>query len=133
MHNERQGVNLFSVHQDIQLCQVALPVFDQFVVKGAVSLSDRLQSVVEVKDDFGKRHVELDFNPGRRRIGDPWIDPAALQAQFHHHAHVALKKGSDLTGQVTGDRGRVDDSAWGSLSGLPFVSFRNEKLRSRGD
>jgi len=43
------------------------------------------------------------------------------------------EKGSDLTGQVTGDRGRVDDSAWGSLSGLPFVSFRNEKLRSRGD
>jgi hypothetical protein len=40
---------------------------------------------------------------------------------------------SGFNGQVTGDRGRVDDSAWGSLSGLPFVSFRNEKLRSRGD
>ena len=63
----RQGVQFLAVHQDVQLQQAGFPVVDDLVIKRAVALGDGLEAVVEVDDDFGQGHVEVDFHPARAR------------------------------------------------------------------
>ena len=45
--DDREGVDLFPVHQDVKFHEVAVAIVDEVVVEGPVALRDALQAVVE--------------------------------------------------------------------------------------
>src|SRR5271157_5360900 len=90
MHHERERVYPLAVDQDVDLSEVGLPIIYNLVIEGAVPLRDALETIVEIKNHLGERHVKDDLNAARSRIAHARIDAAPVHTELHHRSHVAL-------------------------------------------
>ena len=95
--------------------QIACAVIQQLVVKGAIALGDGFQPVVKVVDNLGQGQLAAKLDTARHGVVVAGVFAAALQAEGHHRAHVALR---DVDGGP--DVGLLDAGNTGQI-GTPFL------------
>ena len=65
--DEAQRVHGLAVDQHVELHQVAGPIADVGVVEAGVAARSALEQVVEVDDQLGQRHLEMEDRPASDR------------------------------------------------------------------
>ncbi|KAG1647341.1 hypothetical protein GQR58_030669 [Nymphon striatum] len=88
VHNCTEGIDVFTLQQDVDLDQVALGVAVGFVVEAGVALGAALHLVEEVDDDLGQGQPVDQFDSFGRQVFHAVHDAATALAQLHERAGV---------------------------------------------
>ena len=89
MRQRRKCIHTLTIQQNVQLHQLRRTETRRMVVERRITATDTLQLVVEVDDDFTKRHQELDFHTvARNEILSHQLATLA-QAKRHDRSDIA--------------------------------------------
>ena len=94
MDDDRQGIDLVAVDQQVHLHHVGRAVFEELVVHRRIAARHRLQAIEEVQHDLAHRQLVGQVH-GAAMVGEIALQPALAGAQRDDGAHVLLRHEDD--------------------------------------
>ena len=91
MHNQTQGIDCFTVQEDIHLDQFTWTVTDQFIVKGSITLRAGFQAIEEIKYNLRQRHFIDDIDTEIIQIIHRNESAAFLLSDIHDGADIVIR------------------------------------------